>query len=81
MIQTSFQNVSTWLKGLDRYGGSDVTMILVGNKSDLNSKRVVEYSMGKVRYNNIVTCVYEVSLFRSKIYRLRNEWQQLAMLI
>lgn len=43
----SFQHVSTWLNEVDRYGGSEVTMILVGNKSELNSKRVVEYSMGK----------------------------------
>lgn len=44
----SFANVRMWLKEVERYGSEGVSKLLVGNKSDLTSKRAVEYSAGKV---------------------------------
>lgn len=39
----SFHNIKTWLDEIDRFGGGHVAKLLVGNKSDLKSKRVVTY--------------------------------------
>jgi GTPase SAR1 family protein len=46
--QESFNNVKTWLNEIDRYANENVNKLLVGNKSDLTSKRVVEYQTAKV---------------------------------
>ncbi|XP_069140127.1 uncharacterized protein [Argopecten irradians] len=43
----SFQNIGMWVEEAKKYGGSDATMILVGNKSDMTTKRTVTYEMGK----------------------------------
>jgi Ras-related protein Rab-1A len=47
--QDSFNNVKQWLNEIDRYANENVNKLLVGNKSDLTSKRVVEYATAKVR--------------------------------
>lgn len=43
----SFQNLELWLKELKTYSGPDTKVLLVGNKSDLQSKRVVSKEMGE----------------------------------
>ncbi|XP_071454243.1 ras-related protein Rab-1A [Hetaerina americana] len=45
--QDSFNNVKNWLEEIDRYACDNVNKLLVGNKSDLVQKRVVEYSTAK----------------------------------
>eukprot|EP01111_Echinosteliopsis_oligospora_P017835 TRINITY_DN787_c0_g1_i1.p1 TRINITY_DN787_c0_g1~~TRINITY_DN787_c0_g1_i1.p1 ORF type:complete len:204 (-),score=57.43 TRINITY_DN787_c0_g1_i1:171-782(-) len=40
--QVSFNNVRQWLQEIDRYACENVNKLLVGNKSDLVSKKVVE---------------------------------------
>jgi len=45
--QESFNNVKQWLNEIDRYANENVNKLLVGNKSDLTSKRVVEYATAK----------------------------------
>jgi Ras-related protein Rab-1A len=43
----SFDNVKQWLNEIDRYACENVNMLLVGNKSDLDSKRQVETDEAK----------------------------------
>jgi Ras-related protein Rab-1A len=44
----SFNNVKQWLHEIDRYASENVNKLLVGNKSDLTSKRAVTFDQGKV---------------------------------
>ena len=45
----SFNNVKQWLHEIDRYASDNVNKLLVGNKSDLTSKRAVSFDQAKVR--------------------------------
>ena len=47
--QESFSNVKQWLNEIDRYANESVNKLLVGNKSDLTAKKVVDYQTAKVR--------------------------------
>jgi len=43
----SFNNVKTWLSEIDKYASENVNKLLVGNKSDLVVKKVVDTGMAK----------------------------------
>lgn len=43
----SFKNVRQWLQEIDRYAGDSVNRLLVGNKSDLVAKKVVDFTTAK----------------------------------
>lgn len=43
----SFNNVKQWLSEIERYASKTVTKLLVGNKCDLNDKRVIEEKEAK----------------------------------
>jgi hypothetical protein len=47
-LQDTFNNVKQWLQEIDRYASESVNKLLVGNKSDLQSKRAVETTVAKV---------------------------------
>lgn len=46
--EQSFKDVKQWLAEIDRYATEGVNKLLVGNKSDMSDKRVVDYATGKV---------------------------------
>jgi GTPase SAR1 family protein len=48
--QDSFNNVKQWLNEIDRYANENVNKLLVGNKSDLTAKKVVDYQTAKVNF-------------------------------
>jgi len=43
----SFDNVKGWLQEIDRYASENVKKLLIGNKSDLVERKVVEYNAAK----------------------------------
>ena len=45
--QESFNNVKQWMNEIDRYANDKVNKMLVGNKCDLTTKKVVEYNSAK----------------------------------
>ena len=52
-VQESFNNVKQWLHEIDRYACENVNKLLVGNKSDLTSKRVVSFDAAKEFADNL----------------------------
>lgn len=46
--QESFNNVKQWLNEIDRYASDNVNKLLVGNKSDLTSQKVVSTETAQV---------------------------------
>lgn len=46
--QDTFNNVKQWLQEIDRYAAEGVNKLLVGNKSDMADKKVVETEQAKV---------------------------------
>lgn len=47
-LQESFNNVTQWLEEIERYACENVSRLLVGNKSDLVSKKVVDAAPAQV---------------------------------
>jgi GTPase SAR1 family protein len=47
--QATFNHVPQWLEEIERSARENVSKILIGNKSDITSRRVVEQSAGKVQ--------------------------------
>uniref|UniRef100_A0A8C7R697 Ras-related protein Rab-1A n=1 Tax=Oncorhynchus mykiss TaxID=8022 RepID=A0A8C7R697_ONCMY len=51
--QESFNNVKQWLQEIDRYASENVNKLLVGNKCDLTTKKVVDYTTAKEFVDNL----------------------------
>ncbi|XP_010267054.1 PREDICTED: ras-related protein RIC1-like isoform X2 [Nelumbo nucifera] len=45
--QESFKNVKQWLSEIDRYASENVNKLLIGNKCDLTTNKVVSYETAK----------------------------------
>jgi len=48
--QESFNNIRQWLGEIDRYASENVNKLLVGNKCDMTTKKVVDYTTAKVGF-------------------------------
>jgi len=57
----SFEHVKTWLHEIDRYASENVNKLLVGNKSDLTSKRQVEFDTAKEFADSVSITFLETS--------------------
>ncbi len=49
----TFHNVKQWLHEIDRYACDSVNKLLVGNKADLTTKKVVEFATAKEFADNL----------------------------
>jgi len=45
--EQSFQNIRNWIRNIEQHAADNVDKILVGNKCDMISEKVVETSRGK----------------------------------
>eukprot|EP01092_Planopodium_desertum_P011377 TRINITY_DN51695_c0_g2_i1.p1 TRINITY_DN51695_c0_g2~~TRINITY_DN51695_c0_g2_i1.p1 ORF type:complete len:133 (-),score=25.16 TRINITY_DN51695_c0_g2_i1:60-458(-) len=45
--EKSFGNIRNWIRNIEQHASSDVNKMLIGNKCDLDDKRVVEFEKGK----------------------------------
>lgn len=45
--QESFNNVKSWLQEIDRFASEHVCKLLVGNKNDMTSKKVVDTAVAQ----------------------------------
>uniref|UniRef100_A0A3Q0SFL0 RAB1A, member RAS oncogene family n=1 Tax=Amphilophus citrinellus TaxID=61819 RepID=A0A3Q0SFL0_AMPCI len=52
-LSESFNNVKQWLQEIDRYASENVNKLLVGNKCDLTTKKVVDYTTAKEFADNL----------------------------
>eukprot|EP01094_Clydonella_sp_ATCC50884_P009774 TRINITY_DN192_c0_g1_i6.p1 TRINITY_DN192_c0_g1~~TRINITY_DN192_c0_g1_i6.p1 ORF type:complete len:205 (+),score=82.01 TRINITY_DN192_c0_g1_i6:85-699(+) len=59
--QVSFNNVKQWLQEIDRYACESVNKLLVGNKSDLSTKKVVDYNTAKEFADGLAIPMLETS--------------------
>ena len=62
--QKSFQNVTTWVECVDKFAKSNVLRILVGNKTDLEDKRVISTDEGKKLAEANGLKFYEISALK-----------------
>ena len=61
----SFSNVSSWVEECQNNGPRTITLVLVGNKSDLEENRVVNYEEGEELANRYNMKFYETSTINS----------------
>lgn len=60
--QDSFANIQRqWLPEIQRYASSNVSLVLVGNKSDLSNKRVISTEEGKALADTLGVSFVETS--------------------
>lgn len=43
----TFQNIQTWMKCIEKHASEDVEKMIVGNKCDMDVKRVISLNQGQ----------------------------------
>ncbi|ETE60579.1 Ras-related protein Rab-1A, partial [Ophiophagus hannah] len=59
--QDSFNNMHLWLEEITRYASENVNKLIVGNKSDLSSKKAVDYTTAKEYADSLAVPFLETS--------------------
>ena len=72
----SFQNVTTWVECIDKFAKSNVLIILVGNQTDLEDKRIISKEEGKSLAEQNGLKYYEISAL--KITGLHEMFEDIA---
>ncbi|KAL7980707.1 hypothetical protein Chor_001861 [Crotalus horridus] len=57
----SFNNMHLWLEEITRYASENVNKLIVGNKSDLSSKKAVDYTTAKEYADSLAVPFLETS--------------------
>lgn len=53
MFQLTFNNLNEWFDEIDKHVSEDVIKILIGNKMDMETDKVVDYTAAEV---SIIKC-------------------------
>src|SRR4051812_6385000 len=59
--EKSYQNVAHWIKSIETHSSQCVQTVLVGNKADMDSERVVSSSQGEELAKKYSTSLFETS--------------------
>jgi Ras-related protein Rab-1A len=59
----TFNNIPSWMKEIRQYANDSVKIVLVGNKSDLEKKRIISYKEGEEMAKNLKIQFIETSAF------------------
>ena len=63
--RNSFKNVTTWIECIDKFAKTNVLRILVGNKTDLEDKRIISREEGKQLAEENGLKYYEISALKT----------------
>ena len=61
--KSTFESVDKWIKDLNSYGDKNLTMLLIGNKSDLEDKRIINKEEGEEKAKSFELGFIETSAF------------------
>ena len=59
--ETSFENVERWYEYVQREAGKNISIILVGNKCDLENERKISKAKGQEKAKNLKCAFFETS--------------------
>ena len=57
----SFENIDKWYTDIEKVANIDITIVIVGNKCDLESERKVSVEQGKEKAKELGACFFETS--------------------
>ena len=61
--KSTFESVDKWIKDLNSYGDKNLTMLLIGNKSDLEDKRIINKEVGEEKAKSFELGFIETSAY------------------
>ena len=61
--KSTFESVDKWIKDLNSYGDKNLTMLLIGNKSDLEDKRIINKEEGEEKEKSFELGFIETSAY------------------